>query len=1408
MSARTKKYERLPPEPGIPFTGFDFAEIDSRKPVAKKIGDFINYCMQDARSPAARIILGEWGEGKSEAYIRYIQREVKSRDAISYDISAPAIIEIYKNPLKNEKIRVLASPSVQLLTAIFWAILDDMKVRGEKERNIPLIDDYHDQVQWLEDILKAHSKKYSKIFIFVDQVEELILEFDVLKWFLIGLRETLDGKFFSISEKGRYPGSIFFFLSCTPDAYHRMLVDPRISEIIGGQQRRIGSIELLPIGRKEGLKFFHDLLRYSYLERMPEYLPFRSAGVLNSLFTATRGNLGAMVSLFTKVMRSIQSVHDGMEIVDGGYITELLANESVAIYGGTSSCIDKDLLVYIESEIRAKKLHDASLKMLLTLLGELKPFSTEEIGNRLRLSASEIFSDRNALNQALGEIVPRAIVKVFPVKENFNFKDIVEKLAALRMVAVSDTGEKIVQFDNYRESTRDLEDRVTYGEFENSKLAYKVFLPLDIETFQAVFEGISNETCSKLKRPFEALVEQNRPYLVASSSIVDRLYPIPVSPWLQFVRNREIRQRIWRDVRAGFSEYFRKTMNLAFVSLLKRLEAFDKLELKSNVSENLLYIDLHDKASNVWIRILLLASASVSDKEIDTAEKLARQLTPRPNLILILHIDDLSPQITQKISDLKWQALPLKLHPTYAKNLLAIHIALDKFAEHVDQAVMQDALRTLASQMQIVDRISEWIDLGKKNGSIIVDLKKDFANNDDELVDTLKFYVNFLGKNMMPKEALNSNFDKLLRFVPFGLKPGLAADIETVEQLEKITLDLKENGFICLISNKNVQVVFHPVEKRILEILRDKKQISFESLEEFFVISAGAKRILQKVFLALLAYKGLVDLTENKVMLNDLKSYEMKVEGDYEAYRSVADSLLTKSRDYAHIYVTKQRDERLILLSDFNETMQMLHESAQRGSENVRLQSLSLIQLLVRHFDSSLRPKFEASTERRNQIVTSVDSKFRQIKERFLNVVQSYNRLYVDANLGVDNIKEYAGIEEQKNEIVDFSNKPLQAKELAELSTKYRLSRDTFDHRHYRSTEFLFNLKISALESLVKNFTEEADERLRIVDNVSRLLGSISKKENTLNSKLFTFRPDEKCKITCALLGNMRTGYSPIEKKVTTVLQQSKSAIKLSEIEEDLKPKEAEYSEKEAILSPILDAISDLQKSEGRFIIDCGKLSVLIGAFCSNADLDIYKDCKNNLSGRMRYWKAEYERQLEQAEKMKIQAKNIRAIHNKLDDGLDEFGRLQESMDKTWTAYKQDLSQRMDDLEEIFSVLKKQGLSIDETKHKLLTKRIADLKDTAERIKPWEGDMKLSLLEKEALSMQTEASKILPISSEEAFILQCIVEKKRTLNKDWIGIEELEKAVKKKSKEMDVRKAVDGLLKKRIVAPGISFVAK
>jgi len=205
-------------------------------------------------------------------------------------------------------------------------------------------------------------------------------------------------------------------------------------------------------------------------------------------------------------------------------------------------------------------------------------------------------------------------------------------------------------------------------------------------------------------------------------------------------------------------------------------------------------------------------------------------------------------------------------------------------------------------------------------------------------------------------------------------------------------------------------------------------------------------------------------------------------------------------------------------------------------------------------------------------------------------------------------------------------------------------------------------------------------------------------------------------------------------------------------------------------------------------------------------DLESEEECRKRVSAMMSGWSGEYEELLKQAQKIEVETKKIRAVQRKLDDGLYEFGKVEKEMASVWEAYKQGLRDRMSDLEEIFSVLKRQGLRPNETKHKVLTNRITDLEETAARIRPWEGDMKVSLLEKEALSIQTEASGILPVSSDETVVLQSVVEEKRLSNRDWISLQELENLVRKKDKRIDVREVVDGLLKKRILRPGFSFV--
>ena len=69
---KTLKYNRLPPPQAVPFTGFSYAKIKSREPVAEKLKEFMKRT-KEAKYFTTGLIIAEWGEGKSDAYERYIK---------------------------------------------------------------------------------------------------------------------------------------------------------------------------------------------------------------------------------------------------------------------------------------------------------------------------------------------------------------------------------------------------------------------------------------------------------------------------------------------------------------------------------------------------------------------------------------------------------------------------------------------------------------------------------------------------------------------------------------------------------------------------------------------------------------------------------------------------------------------------------------------------------------------------------------------------------------------------------------------------------------------------------------------------------------------------------------------------------------------------------------------------------------------------------------------------------------------------------------------------------------------------------------------------------------------------------------------------------------------------------------
>src|SRR5207244_961660 len=80
------KLSNLPDPKGVPFQGVKDAKIPGRDTVARLIDDFIKKSKND-KTIQVCLIKAEWGEGKTDAYDRYISEKLKDEHCFAVTTS-------------------------------------------------------------------------------------------------------------------------------------------------------------------------------------------------------------------------------------------------------------------------------------------------------------------------------------------------------------------------------------------------------------------------------------------------------------------------------------------------------------------------------------------------------------------------------------------------------------------------------------------------------------------------------------------------------------------------------------------------------------------------------------------------------------------------------------------------------------------------------------------------------------------------------------------------------------------------------------------------------------------------------------------------------------------------------------------------------------------------------------------------------------------------------------------------------------------------------------------------------------------------------------------------------------------------------------------------------------------------
>jgi len=404
-----------------------------------------------------------------------------------------------------------------------------------------------------------------------------------------------------------------------------------------------------------------------------------------------------------------------------------------------------------------------------------------------------------------------------PLRENLSFGDVREAIQP-------EIRESEVRIDGFTQRLDELEDDLTFIEFCGKQLVPRVFFPADHRMISATFEGITPDSAHRLERRTERIVDPDKFHYRLSNELMFRIFPTPIPLGLEFIKDRDLRLKMWRDITTRFSQLFRDDVLRAFLNLIQYVEAFDIKADNLQTLRNGLMAVVNDSAKNANIRCY--CHAHYGNLDPDAVQRIDEGLreVAYTHLAIAVHVGEVTEQGQREVDarEIRNHLLLIPLHTTLAKRLLIAYQCKTQHPELIDDRLFVDSVtRLFKTEVELSQRIKEWLVQAEKAGIVLKDLYKATARGEGDLADSLKFYINRLGEPDTPENIFQAN-EQLMGFVPFrsgGGGTGFAPDIESALQFRKYTDDLAKNGFVRWDPDGTVHVIDTPPEKRLLRIL-------------------------------------------------------------------------------------------------------------------------------------------------------------------------------------------------------------------------------------------------------------------------------------------------------------------------------------------------------------------------------------------------------------------------------------------------------------------------------------------------------------------------------------------------------------------------------------------------------------
>ncbi|MEN6554089.1 MAG: hypothetical protein ABFC34_14520 [Methanobacterium sp.] len=1197
---KTQVYDRLPywvskdsedSNSKSEFDGFKDIKLESREKVVESIKEFIKYSKDHAKGTTACTILGEWGQGKTEIFNSLIKPYVESQGDYAFFLSASTLANVYSIKELNQISKKTPLVALRLLTNLFEGI----RVEARSKQKIPQLIEYADPEDYTEDVLKELLNPYEedkKIFIFIDEFEELLINNESLKEIISGIKEIINGTYGKIDINGEYEGSVHLFISITPDARYKLEVHEDTSLIFGGLGRRLTEIELQEIRRYEGLNFLKSLLEYSYNNKLPTPYPIENLGLFNTLFKISQRNLGNIIKLYSNLFNSL-SEGNQLEVLNYKNLLKFLEKSKIYVYGAQTAAIEKDPYyksLKLLNEQKSSELGDLCVKLFKIFIGEFKPFTIQELSEITDKDENLILRAIRLINEniELKEKIKRPIIKLAPLKKGKTIDDVYESLNYY-----ISTDEKInrdmIKIHNFAESIEDFEDRITFYDLdEKGNLTSQIFLPYDDKDTIIFFQDeITNDLSIEIHNSFNNLIENEKRY-VASELILNSIYPSPVPRTIDYIKNKEERLKLWRDISRNLTEEYGKNMPHAFLKSLVNSDIYSLKNQKNGEGYSIVEVTSEDLDSTIKT-MFYSVNGDVKAEDIEYIHnKLSEDMSIHLGVILF------SGEFSQRAKDLasnkgldekgRNSILGIHIHPTLAKRLICSYKSLefpDKIIDKNRRAL--DSRDIILRELEFSNKIKKWLKNQSEKGLVINQIS---TTNIRAFADSLKLYINYMEESNSPEDILNKNLDGILKFRKYGKKSGLiTTDFEDSPIVVKnYSVELHENGFLSKNTDGTYTVKDHPVETRIFEIIKKEKKVTVDELKKYFIIREGYKKIFEDVFLNILEYKGKIQKKGKKpfVLVDKEEAYEaLKME--YNKYKKTIEK--ESFRNLGHFYITKQRGDNLIIMDKFNDFLKNTFEevnSLKYSSDSESfLRKIFVSSKLIDQFNNDFKTAIESASKQSDKIFEDIQRKKMNIEKDFDYIVTN-SRHWLKLNLrnGKESIHEYIVFMKNYNEFIEIYNKKYTKIELEEITKNPDFDKGNFKFDKSLENAHYFNLKLFKLEEMKDILSENIKHIEKLIYKNKTQFNQINSMQSKLEQQLKTKNINPKYKISYYIYKGLIS--ADLEKDDSDEI--SELNLKLSEIEKISKGKVDDITEKLQAALSLLSYLEESMKKEKNLI--------------------------------------------------------------------------------------------------------------------------------------------------------------------------------------------------------------------------------